>query len=366
MNLPIRQGKLFPKAPPPHRKFGRSLATIKYRFDISNLFISHLYPQMNKTDWSTGRDTSLGIKAQIKHFQADLHQREQTKIIRKEALNRLGTIKHKPFYAADIILDGVRLRALSAVFDNQSRSFLEKVAPISSMPEPEGVRVNELSKQDAPWFHYDDYVDADARPSDSNPYIVMYEVGECPQFHYSRWIPALKLREGVIDKMKKGHWFGTDLEASKFGREPSHRCLLGEHPGKTHRSHSSLHTVLTLITGSNIMGRRLLQHRLSQLEEELGALPTGNGENDHHESDLSKAAKEKRRSLQAGIHGLKERLASLETDIAKERESRRSSTSADHIDSREVETEGNDFQNVYQIYLPRIMMNNQSRNVSQI
>ena len=31
MSLPIRQGKLFPNSPPPSKKFGKSLATIKVR-----------------------------------------------------------------------------------------------------------------------------------------------------------------------------------------------------------------------------------------------------------------------------------------------------------------------------------------------
>jgi hypothetical protein len=40
-------------------------------------------------------------------------------------------------------------------------------------------------------------------------------------------------------------------------------------------------------------------------------------------------------------------------------------SSADHVDNREVETEGNEFQNVYQVYLPHLILNNKSRNVSQ-
>lgn len=233
MSLPIRQGKLFPKSPPPHRKFGRSLATIKYRFDIHHLYISHFYPQMSKLDWTVGRQTAVGVKAHIKHFQADLHQREQTKIVRKEALQRMGTVKHKPFYAADIVLDDVRLRAISAVFEDQSKDFLVKHAQhILDVTEPAGQLASELAHDDAPWFSSDDFVDTDHRPSDSNPHIEMYEIGACPQFHYSRWLPALKLRPDVIDKMKTGHWYGTDMEASKFGREPSHWCLLDEYEGE--------------------------------------------------------------------------------------------------------------------------------------
>ena len=233
MSLPIRQGKLFPKSPPPHRKFGRSLATIKYRFDISDLYISHFYPQMSKADWTTGRDTALGVKAHIQHFQAYLHQREQTKIVRKEALGRMGTIKHKPFYAADVILEAMELRAISTVFESQSKAFLEKIAThMGDVPEPDGQLVEDLPHDEAPWYNGDDYVDTDGRPADQNPRFEMHELGFCPQFHYSRWLPALKLRPDVIEKMKKGHWFGTDLEASKFGKEPSHQCLLGEHQGQ--------------------------------------------------------------------------------------------------------------------------------------
>jgi hypothetical protein len=145
----------------------------------------------------------------------------------------MGTIKHKPFYAADIILDDVQLRALSTVFEDQSKGFLMKHGShLVDVPDPAGTLANEMASGDATWFHPDDYVDTDHRPSDDNPYIEMYEIGACPQFHYSRWLPALKLRPDVIDKMKTGHWYGTDMEASKFGREATHGCLLNEFEGK--------------------------------------------------------------------------------------------------------------------------------------
>lgn len=45
-------------------------------------------------------------------------------------------------------------------------------------------------------------------------------------------VACIEITPDVIDKMKTGHWYGTDMEASKFGREATHGCLLNEFEGK--------------------------------------------------------------------------------------------------------------------------------------
>lgn len=180
-----------------------------------------------------GRTTAVGVKANIRHFKADLHQREQTKVIRHERLQKVGTLRHKPFYAAEVMLDDVQLRALQTVFEDHSRPFLQKAsAPFAETPPIDGTVAKDLTSDDAPWYNFDDYVDTDVRPTDHNPHLLMWEVGACPHFHYSRWLPALKMKPGVIEKMKEGHWYGANVEASKFGHEKTHLCLIGEHKGK--------------------------------------------------------------------------------------------------------------------------------------
>lgn len=82
MSLPIRQGELWKGSPPPSKKFGKALATIKYRyeqtmtllgrpealladflvsllprFDLAPLFISHMYSDDSEEDWSKGKGT---------------------------------------------------------------------------------------------------------------------------------------------------------------------------------------------------------------------------------------------------------------------------------------------------------------------
>lgn len=68
-------------------------------------------------------------------------------------------------------------------------------------------------------------------------------------------------------------------------------------------------------------------------------------------------------SLQASIDVLNRFIADRKAKEVHENQTRKESSS-DHLDSRENETEGNDFQNIYQIYTPRLVLNNQSRNVS--
>lgn len=60
--------------------------------------------------------TYLGLKTKISHFIADLHQREQEQTVTNKKLNRTKRIPHKLFYAIDVIVDDLDLRAMSAVF----------------------------------------------------------------------------------------------------------------------------------------------------------------------------------------------------------------------------------------------------------
>jgi hypothetical protein len=68
--------------------------------------------------------TYLGLKTRISHFTADLHQREQERTVTNEKLNRTKRIPHKPFYAIDVVLDDLDLRATSVVFSEVSCSLV--------------------------------------------------------------------------------------------------------------------------------------------------------------------------------------------------------------------------------------------------
>lgn len=268
MSLPIRQGKLFPLNRPSSKKFGRSLATIKYRFDIAPLFISHIYPQYSKDDWIQGRGTSLGLKARIERFQADAHQREQKKVVRNDALARVAVIKHKPFYAADIFLDDVKLRAVRSVFHEPERNICD-MTPDDHTGERPSQRASDLTKEDREWYAYDDYVDTDSRPTDDNPHIEMHDIGDCPKFHYSKWKLAFGSPQDMLDLMNRGEWRDPDMEASKFGREPSHYCLLGEDSGEHDVFVNPQASVNFCSLGIENFQQHLVNERIAELENEI-------------------------------------------------------------------------------------------------
>lgn len=81
--------------------------------------------------------------------------------------------------------------------------------------------------------------------------------------------------------------------------------------------------------------------------------------------DSSEASSEHESSLQISIDVLGRFISKVEKDQASNEKARRDEdNAASDLDGREVETEGSDFQNVYQVYAPRLVLNNQSRNVS--
>ena len=107
------------------------------------------------------------------------------------------------------------------------------------------------------------------------------------------------------------------------------------------------------------MGIRLAEARRDRLTEALRNCTS----RETVARDGSNTLSSKAATLQASIDVLNRFIADREAKEAREHQSPRES-STEHLDSRENETEGNDFQNIYQVYTPRLVLNNQSRNVS--
>lgn len=107
------------------------------------------------------------------------------------------------------------------------------------------------------------------------------------------------------------------------------------------------------------MGIRLAEARREHLQEALRACTAKDTVSREGSNTLSSKAA----TFQASIDVLDRFIADTHAKEAREHSGSEES-STDHLDSREKETEGNDFQNIYQIYTPRLVLNNQSRNVS--
>ena len=225
MSIPIRQGKLFPSALPPAKKFGKHCATIKYRFSLAPLFISHTYRQDSWAEWARGETTVVGLKGKIARFNVDLHQREQEETVKKLESTVTKTISRKVFYSAEVDCEGVDLRVISALFKEPEK---QSVAPEDSeLDEDEGPTPSSsrqkftLADEDLEWIDMDDFVDAIYTIPDDNPSLRVFPFINCPRFTYYRKIDAEKKDDSVEND-------GSEVLAkTKFGIEPSHTCLMG-------------------------------------------------------------------------------------------------------------------------------------------
>ncbi|KAG8929196.1 hypothetical protein FRC02_005895 [Tulasnella sp. 418] len=188
VSLPIRQGKRWPSARPLSPKFGRHLATIKYRFSLSPLFISHTYKQDLKEQWREGETGAVGIKVMAETFKADLHQREQEIHVIDPVTGLLKKTTHKPFYAAEVSLTNIEARAVSALFSDPRKALvpLFQAKHENFESQPAGPTFPEKSCLDlsSKWFDIDDFSETDWVPTDRNPRVWMFQAAHCPRFTF--------------------------------------------------------------------------------------------------------------------------------------------------------------------------------------
>jgi len=229
MSLPIRQGRLFPESPEPSKKFGDSLATIKFRCDLKPVYVSHMYGQKSRELWDQGKTQTLGVKARFGHFRGDCHMRKQEKQEHHEKLKRDKVITHKAFCAADLILEDIEVKGIRAEFNELPKHLARRPSDDSSIISVESkeeqssidyVKASSLGPAEKPWFNLYDFIDADKRPLDHDPKIELLDIADCPEVFYSL---RNKVRTTPLQKDET-----SELEMSKFGDEKTHVCYLGE------------------------------------------------------------------------------------------------------------------------------------------
>ena len=211
LSLPIRQGNKFPNARPPSKKFGQHLGTIKYRFSIKQLFISHAYVDDSRDSWAEGLTSFIGIKALVDLFEADLHQREEEATVP----NSDKVIHHKPFYAAEVKLVGLQLRTILAAFSDP----LKQQVLMDSSPFQNRFAFSKddiLGDVPGDWIDMCDFKEIDWTPEDPEPMISIHPIASCPRFSYFR-------RSGE----NRGR---NSVEQSRFGDESTHVCMMGKEP----------------------------------------------------------------------------------------------------------------------------------------
>ena len=210
-SLPIRQGPRYKHKRPLSPKFGRHLATIKYRIEVPRLFLSHVYTDDSRDAWVDGVTPFVGVKAMAHHFQADMHQRAtESTTIAPDGTHR--KVVHKPFDAVEVVMKELDLRALLAVFDTPLKQAVQ-LEP-TNLESTYRKRANmPMEAPDSPWIDLDDFADIGWSSTDT-PRVHLLPTVACPRFTYFKQTTAC-----VTD---------TKVESTKFGKENSHVCLLGK------------------------------------------------------------------------------------------------------------------------------------------
>ncbi|KAH9447797.1 hypothetical protein Pst134EB_021796 [Puccinia striiformis f. sp. tritici] len=257
--LPIRQGNLFPSAQAASKKFGRHVATIKYRFGISPLFLAHTYRYESAPDWVHGKNVVLGFKAKISTFNVDLHTRAVETTIRKPEMKEPKKLIRKAFYQAEIECQDVEIRALSAVFQTPRKSaYANDIGLTTDQDESEtnsiweenledeedflvnqsgeegwfSIHSTKLGKKDMEWMDLNDFSDIFFWPNSSNaqqPKIKMFDCISCPRISFLRR-PTTAASLQVSTNAFDGDSFadGQPVERTKFGKEDTHTCFIGK------------------------------------------------------------------------------------------------------------------------------------------
>ncbi|KAF8913997.1 golgi-body localization protein domain-containing protein [Gymnopilus junonius] len=215
LTLPIRQGNYHPTRPI-SPKFGRHLATLKYRISLPHLYFLHGYIDESRETWVDGVTPWVGLKGKVDELLVDMHQREEETTVLGPVPNTTRVVRKKPFYAAEVIMKGLELRAVLASFPEPMKLRAEMIAP----PQ----RSNYRKHTDLPvtlpasvWHDMDDFVELDWS-SEAQPILHLLPLASCPHFTFSKRNEALS---------------GSLPQASKFGSEHSHMCLLGQEPSIT-------------------------------------------------------------------------------------------------------------------------------------
>ncbi|KAG8995921.1 hypothetical protein FRB90_012874, partial [Tulasnella sp. 427] len=347
LNLPIRHGKLYPDARLPSPKFGRHIATIKYRIAFAPLFISHMYKQDAVEQWREGETGFVGVKAKVESLRADLHQREQEIVVLDKFSGLPKTTTHKPFAAAEVVISNMELRAVYAIFADSRKALVPLFqsgslgAGHASYVFPEE-RCETLGS--SKWIDIEDFNEIDWTPFDEAPRVWMFRAATCPRFTFFRTIPS---QTNLISERSDGA-----IEKSKFGDEDTHICSMS----KT----ESLRHVQVALTKARLQA---LHEQLQKVHEQTSG-GSYDSSVDQHEEPTYKVIQLKQsiERLQAYLDDLLGQNPSVPS----------SSTSASfcreghapiHQSTITTPSDWEGFNNVYEVHSPQIIFSNSTRNI---
>ncbi|KAF9485263.1 hypothetical protein BDN70DRAFT_871269 [Pholiota conissans] len=318
LTLPIRQGNYYPSRPI-SPKLGRHLATLKYRISLPNLYFTHGYIDDSRETWVDGVTPWVGLKGKVDELQVDMHQREEESIVPGPVPNTTRILRRKPFYAAEVIMKGLELRALLAIFQEPMKQNIDMTAPSQKSNYRKHTDLP-ITPPSSIWYDLGDFQELDWSPPDHCT-LHLLPLAACPHFTY----------------FKRNETLSGSHQASKFGSEHSHMCLLGKEP-------SIPKTQMNLALA-----------RVAELKDDLAK---------ENISQPAKTSSEKR-ALTKMISLLDDYISVLrEVEIRPENASQRDAAGNYYIPSDIVSSdEWAEFDNVYQIHCPSIFMDSATRDI---
>ncbi|KAG6854824.1 hypothetical protein C0991_012014 [Blastosporella zonata] len=282
----------------------------------------------SRETWVDGITPWIGVKGMVEELHADMHQRdEETKV--PGAIEK--TLRRKPVYAAEVSLKGLDLRALLAIFKEPLLQDVEMIAP----PQRSNYRAHKhlpTTPCVSVWFDSADFVETDWSPS-TEPKLHLLPVVTCPQFTYFKKNSVLPHNTTLL---------------SKFGSEGSHSCLLGKSFCKSILV--NLFTYADSVEAVPHVQIDITEARISELRRLI--------KNKRSSGDKSRAHLEKMVTL------LQEYVLTLRETESGSHAHRKTSENAYLMPSYTVSPdEWAQFENVYQIHCPKILMDSAIRDV---
>lgn len=150
----------------------------------------------------------------VDELQVDMHQRDQETIVLDTDSSAAKNVRRKPFYAAELVLKGLDLRAILATFSEPEKREIDITVPPQKSNYRTRTSLPTIDKT-SPWYDDDDFIETDWSPSPKfgPPELHVLPVASCFRFAY--------FKRNTANTYDPTQW-------SKFGDEKTHHCLLGK------------------------------------------------------------------------------------------------------------------------------------------
>ena len=220
MSLPVRQGNLWPGPEKSSKKFGRHLATMKYNFLLSPVFLSHIYKHRDAPEYDSSTVSATGIKMRLDSFMLDLHQRREEFRTPMPGVNKQNRTSRMKINQCQLDFISADFRAVSASIKDASLGDEVNLGDDSNASIGQGDSPVDMSRFDIPdndftWIDMDDFIELDWIPAlQHQPETRILPLAYAPRFSYFRQTDHQNAKTANTEKL------------SAFGNEPTHFCVM--------------------------------------------------------------------------------------------------------------------------------------------